>query len=231
MKQSSDNRQVKTSNRQIFRPQLRGMNHPIIVRCLPIIVRSSRSDTYANGRELLRRFAFSGNVKNSAIPSIIHQMPPIIHQRAIRHLRNVRFSYVRSNPALPDNPSACGLAPCYRSSNRQAIVRSILAIVRFANELPVPVCKSDESLGVTLIFRASDVTSGIISQKRHQAGTKSAPSRHQVLQPIQAALLGISPSRDVDATSPTDTRLLMTDSFDNRPVFFSNRQAIVRSPI
>jgi hypothetical protein len=147
----------------------------------------------------------------------------------------VRCSNDCTCPDAPDNPkrhlTPCRTTPCYRSSNRQAIVRSTPAIVRFANELPVPVCKSDESLGVTLIFRASDVSSGISSQKRHQAGTKLAPSRHQVLQPLQAALLGISPSRDVDATSPTDKRLLMTDSFDNRPVFFSNRQAIVRSPI
>jgi hypothetical protein len=89
MKQSSDNRQVKTSNRQIFCPQLRGMN-------------------------------------------------------------------------------------------RQAIVRSVPAIVRFANGLLAPEHKANENLGETLIFRASDVTSGIISQKRHQAGTKLAPSWHQV---------------------------------------------------
>lgn len=143
-------------------------------------------------------------------------MTPIIHQRFIRHLRNVRFSYVRSKPTLPDNPNPCGVAPSYRSSNRQAIVRSILAIVRFANELPVPVCKSDESLGVMLTLFGPN---SIQTSNRHQAGTKLAPSRHQVLQPLQAALLGGSPSRDMDATSTTDSRRLMIDSSDNRPFF------------
>jgi hypothetical protein len=202
MKQSSDNRQARISNRQIFCPQLRGMNHPIIVR-------SSRPDTYANRRELLRRYALSGNVRNFAIPSTIHQTTPIIHQRSIRYLRNVRFSYIRSTPILPDNPNPCGVAPCYRSSNRQAIVR-------FANGLPDPEWKSDENLGVTFSFLAPN---SIQTIRQHQAGTKLALSRHQVLKPLLEAQLGISPSRDVDATSPTDSRRLMIDLSDNRPVF------------
>jgi hypothetical protein len=126
MKQSSDNRQVKTSNRQIFCPQLRGMNRPIIVRC----------------------------------------------------------THDFSTPDSPDNPKRmldlCGAVPFCRSSNRQVIVRSTPAIVRFANGLLSPEHKANQNLGETLIFRASNVTSGIISQKRHQAGTKLAPSWHQV---------------------------------------------------
>lgn len=121
MKQSSDNRQVKTSNRQIFCPQLRGMNRSIIVRC---------PNDY-------------------------------------------------STPDSPDNPNPCGAVPFCRSSNRQIIVRSIPAIVRLANGLPLPVYKSDEDLGETLIFGSSYFTLAIFSQKRHQVGTKLAANRNQ----------------------------------------------------
>lgn len=130
-------------------------------------------------------------------------MTPITHQRFIHHLRNVRFSCFRSNPTLPDNPNPCGVAPCYRSSNRQAIVRSIPAIVRFANGLLAPEHKANENLGETLIFRASDVTSGISSQKRHQAGTKLAPSRHQVgafRKCLKAVLRGLR--TDIEKSTP-----------------------------
>ena len=152
----------------------------------------------------------------SETPSTIHQTTPIIHQRAIRHLRNVRFSYIRSTPALPDNPTPCGLAPCYGSSNRQAIVRSAPAIVRFANGLLAPEHNANENLGVTFSFLAQN---SIQTIRQHQAGTKLALSRHQVLKPLLEAQLGISPSRDVEATSPTDSRRLMIDLSDNRPVF------------